>query len=167
VNHLVQHGIDEEKLFAKGWGKTRPMVSSALYEEEHEINRRTTFKIINYDEVKEKYNQQLEDLKNNLDRKNASGVIISKNTSPQEKIIYQVQIIVSRQIIHPSSIEQLKNKVEGLAIEYSKGEDDLYRYIMGNFENVKDAELLLEKIKKAGYDASIIAKFNGKLIALK
>lgn len=166
VNYLVQNGIDESRLIAKGWGKSMPLIAGAIYEEEHEINRRTTFKVINYDEIKEKYQKKLKDLKDNLNKKNSSDGKYSSNQLPGS-IYYQVEIKSSRQIIRPPSFVQLKNKVEGLAILSSEGEDGLFRYDFGNFTDIKEAENLLEQLKNSGYDGKIIARFNGKQIALK
>ncbi len=49
VDYLISIGIDTQRLSAKGYGKDAPAVDcicSKCSEEEHQINRRTTFKIV-------------------------------------------------------------------------------------------------------------------------
>ncbi|WP_235295892.1 OmpA family protein [Portibacter marinus] len=51
VNYLVSQGIDQERLSARGFGDTRPAINcycETCTEEEHQENRRTTFKIVSY-----------------------------------------------------------------------------------------------------------------------
>lgn len=49
VDYLIANGVEADKLTAKGYGETTPAVDcecSECTEEEHQINRRTTFKIL-------------------------------------------------------------------------------------------------------------------------
>jgi len=49
VNYLVSKGIAKERMVAKGYGETQPVTTCACNrcsEDEHQLNRRTTFKII-------------------------------------------------------------------------------------------------------------------------
>ena len=46
VEYLVSQGIDRGRLVAKGYGKSQLIIESATTEEEHQINRRTEFKVI-------------------------------------------------------------------------------------------------------------------------
>ena len=43
VEYLVNKGIERTRLVAKGYGKTKPLFENAETEEQHRINRRTTF----------------------------------------------------------------------------------------------------------------------------
>ncbi len=45
VNYLISTGISSERLDAKGYGESLPLVKNAQTEEEHSKNRRTTFKV--------------------------------------------------------------------------------------------------------------------------
>ena len=49
VEYLVQHGVAESRLVSKGYGKSRPLVSGARSEEDHQKNRRVEFNIIEQD----------------------------------------------------------------------------------------------------------------------
>jgi peptidoglycan-associated lipoprotein len=46
VNYLVSKGIDRSRLVAKGYGESRLIIKNAKTEEEHQVNRRTEFKIL-------------------------------------------------------------------------------------------------------------------------
>jgi len=49
VNYLIEKGIDENRLQAKGYGKSSPAIDCACSrctEDEHQANRRTTFSVI-------------------------------------------------------------------------------------------------------------------------
>lgn len=50
VNYMVSQGIAADRLVAKGYGETQLIIENAQTEEEHQVNRRTEFKVI---EIKE------------------------------------------------------------------------------------------------------------------
>ncbi len=49
VDYLVQNGIQPGRLVARGYGETRLIIDNAQTEEEHQVNRRTEFKVISYE----------------------------------------------------------------------------------------------------------------------
>ncbi|MFN8416713.1 MAG: OmpA family protein [Cytophagaceae bacterium] len=48
VDYIVSKGIDRSRLTAKGYGEDSPAIKNAQTEEQHQINRRTTFKVLNH-----------------------------------------------------------------------------------------------------------------------
>ncbi|MEL6561798.1 MAG: OmpA family protein [Bacteroidota bacterium] len=48
VNYLISKGINSGRLIAKGYGESQLIVKNAQTEEEHQVNRRTEFKVIKY-----------------------------------------------------------------------------------------------------------------------
>jgi outer membrane protein OmpA-like peptidoglycan-associated protein len=46
VEYIVSQGIDRDRLEAKGYGKRQLLIENAQNEEEHQVNRRTEFKVI-------------------------------------------------------------------------------------------------------------------------
>lgn len=46
INYIVSKGIAAERLSAKGYGETQLIVKNAKTEDEHQINRRTEFKVV-------------------------------------------------------------------------------------------------------------------------
>ena len=49
VNYIISKGIEKKRLVAKGYGEAQLIIKNAKTEEEHQINRRTEFKVIKYD----------------------------------------------------------------------------------------------------------------------
>ena len=47
VDYIVAHGITKERIIAKGYGEDDPAIRGAKTEEQHQANRRTTFKVLN------------------------------------------------------------------------------------------------------------------------
>lgn len=46
INYLVSKGIDKNRLTAKGYGESELIIENAKTEEEHQMNRRTEFKVV-------------------------------------------------------------------------------------------------------------------------
>jgi outer membrane protein OmpA-like peptidoglycan-associated protein len=49
VNYIVSQGIEQGRLVARGYGETRLIIADAQTEDEHQVNRRTEFKVTRYD----------------------------------------------------------------------------------------------------------------------
>ena len=50
VNYIISKGINKNRLIAKGYGESELIIKNASSEEEHQINRRTEFKVTKYEE---------------------------------------------------------------------------------------------------------------------
>lgn len=50
VEYLVSQGIERERMVAKGYGETQLIIENATTEEDHQINRRTEFKVTEVEE---------------------------------------------------------------------------------------------------------------------
>jgi len=48
VNYIIDKGIRSERIVAKGYGETQLLIKNAQTEEQHQINRRTEFKVLRY-----------------------------------------------------------------------------------------------------------------------
>lgn len=48
VNYLASQGIEGRRMIAKGYGETKLIIENAKTEEEHQVNRRTEFKVTKY-----------------------------------------------------------------------------------------------------------------------
>jgi peptidoglycan-associated lipoprotein len=49
VSYIITRGIDPARIVAKGYGESRLLIPNALTEEDHQVNRRTEFKVLRYD----------------------------------------------------------------------------------------------------------------------
>lgn len=54
VEYIINSGISSLRITAKGYGETQPIVEEAETEEEHEMNRRTEFKVVELIEEEQK-----------------------------------------------------------------------------------------------------------------
>jgi outer membrane protein OmpA-like peptidoglycan-associated protein len=52
VRYLVSQGINASRMVARGYGETQLIIKEAQTEEEHQVNRRTEFKVTKYDKSK-------------------------------------------------------------------------------------------------------------------
>ncbi|WP_416868035.1 MAG: OmpA family protein [Imperialibacter sp.] len=52
VRYLVSQGINASRMVARGYGETQLIIKEAQSEEEHQVNRRTEFKVTKYDKSK-------------------------------------------------------------------------------------------------------------------
>jgi peptidoglycan-associated lipoprotein len=48
VNYIISKGIAPERMVARGYGETQLRITNAVTEEEHQVNRRTEFKVLEY-----------------------------------------------------------------------------------------------------------------------
>lgn len=51
VDYLIKKGVSAKRLVAKGYNDEKPLIKGAKREEEHQINRRTEFKILKTDYI--------------------------------------------------------------------------------------------------------------------
>ena len=49
VSYILSKGIDQSRIRAKGYGESQLIIQNAQTEEEHQINRRTEFKVTSYE----------------------------------------------------------------------------------------------------------------------
>jgi outer membrane protein OmpA-like peptidoglycan-associated protein len=49
VDYLIGRGIQSKRVLAKGYGESKLMIENAQTEADHQINRRTEFKVLKYD----------------------------------------------------------------------------------------------------------------------
>jgi peptidoglycan-associated lipoprotein len=48
VDYIISRGIDQNRMIPKGYGETNLIILNAKTEEEHQVNRRTEFKVLKY-----------------------------------------------------------------------------------------------------------------------
>lgn len=58
VNYIASQGIENRRMVAKGYGETKLIIENAKTEEEHQVNRRTEFKVTRYNKKFEKQNTE-------------------------------------------------------------------------------------------------------------
>ena len=61
VFYIISEGIDQNRIIAKGYGESQLKIPNAKTEEEHQINRRTEFKVTSYELIEEAEDSQTEE----------------------------------------------------------------------------------------------------------
>lgn len=140
VNYLISKGISPNKLIAKGWGKANPVVPNATTEEEHQLNRRTTFNIIHSDEISQ--HQVITSISPDI----IEGF---KGTG---NMIYTIQIAaLSKPATKMNAWNRIYRLDPNIKIFEVRGDDGLYRYYVGEFDNAQAAIEFKNKLAKIGY----------------
>lgn len=82
--------------------------------------------------------------------------------SAEGQLVFKVQIATSTKLV---SLE--KQNFKGCSELSKEKEGKLYKYYSGNFEDLKDAELLQNELRKKKYkDCFVVAFYNGKQISI-
>ncbi len=153
VTFLVDQGIDKERLFSKGFGETTLLIAKAKTEEEHQLNRRTTFEIMgttfNADivnagmekekEIKQKYKNQ------------ASTTTKPKEAKPIVKGNYGIQLHATSQ---PVDVDAEMGDISDLINKYGLKMNlvnSMYKYQLGPVGTREDANKVKELLAQRGY----------------
>ncbi len=173
VNYLIKKNIEPNRLASKGWGESKLLTANAKTEEEHQLNRRTSFNIVNVDELDSKYNPvKYKDIKSmHRDMEKALNKEIKKGSSVQDKVItgdisFRVQIFASKKILKQDKYKKVEENISEFKVEYKKYEDGYYRYTIGLFDKYESAAEMEERLKKLGFDSFVTAFKQGKKISV-
>lgn len=165
VEYLISRDIAAERLASRGWGENKLVVKGAQTEEEHQMNRRTTFNIMNVAEVDsiQKLQQEtavtsLTSEKKNNDLKNPDVVPAYKKSD----VSLKVQFSAMSTPLDKKVINKIKKAIPDWDVEHMKDQDGLYKYTLGSFDNIDDANDLKDKVKEIGYDQAFIVAFKGR-----
>lgn len=155
VDYLVSKGVDRSRLIAKGYGESRPVIANAQTEQEHQANRRTTFKVIDINH------------KGKIVADTETGKPL-KQAETLQGLVYHIQLVTtSKKLNIDKDFEKLKKRLPELKIfvvPYGK----LYKYEAGETVSLSDAEVLKNIIKNSGYkDCFIVPYYKNRKISVK
>lgn len=158
VDYLVSKGIDRDRLIAKGYGESRLLIKNANTDDEHQANRRTTFKVV---EILVSSNEVIDTEGETIPINNES------NNQTAMGLAYRVQIISSSEQKNTNiSFVDIYNNINGIKVFETKNYD-LFKYEVGEVKTFKEAKSLKSKLKRIGYkDCFVTAYFNGEKIAV-
>lgn len=149
VDYLVLSGISKSRLVSRGFGKRNPIIRNAGLEAEHQANRRTTFQVLDMNAAVESV---------------SSNNIIAEN----RRLVYRVQIIVSS-VKRNADIDFgiLKGMLDNIQFtEHQQAE--VFRYEVGDRFSISEAEVLRNRIRKAGFpDAFIVPYIDNERVSLQ
>ncbi len=154
VDYLVSKGVSRNRLIAKGYGESRPLIPNANTEEEHQANRRTTFKVL-------EVNHQGKTI---VEAESGQGIFIGKNVSG---LVYHIQLFTTSQNLNINKdFEKLKIKIPEIKIfkiPYGK----MYKYEAGETSTESDAMVLRKILRNSGYqDCFIVPYYKGRKITV-
>jgi len=158
VDYLVSKGIARDRLIAKGYGESRLLIKNATTDDEHQANRRTTFKVV----------EILGTSSEVIDTEEKGNILETESkTISSRGLAYRIQInSSSNQINLNTSFTDVYSNIDGVNICETKNYD-LFKYEVGEVKTFKEAKSLKTKLKNIGYkDCFITAYFNGEKIAV-
>lgn len=151
VDFLVDHGVKKDRLIAKGYGKMRPIIKEAKTEDDHALNRRTSFTIIgigkiNYDDL----------VVSHLESK--SNDVSSNSQEIKKSTVFKVQIYASKTPLQDKSfLRKINDAFPELIIIEEKYPDGYYRYIAGSYSVYDEAKEIRDAIIQLGYTDCFIS----------
>ncbi len=149
VNYLIANGIDPERLVSRGLGKSNPIIPNAKSETEHQANRRTTFTVTGTD-FKPVISQNSFILKGTAD------------------LVYRVQLMATANSFDPESYFAVLKAIIPDARFYVNATNNIFRYEIGDRQNLSTAEALKNQVLAAGFaDCFIVPYHNGKRITME
>ncbi len=83
VAYIISQGISANRIKAKGYGESRLIIKDAQTEEDHEVNRRTEFKVTEYDKEIARQIREAEDAL--FKRKTVEVEVIDEREAPVKK----------------------------------------------------------------------------------
>ncbi len=159
VDYLILQGISSSRLAWQGWGKTAMVYQHARNEDEHQANRRTTFNIVNFDELqlgqKAIFHQEM------VNR--ISGNYIAPVSTG---VYFRLQLNTSRTACRADGFAKFQTAFPNQETYCSQFADGYYRYIAGRFSTFEEAETMKQKADELGYNSMILAYNNYERISV-
>ena len=145
VNYLVSRGVDRSRLIAKGYGESMLLIQNAKSEDEHQANRRTTFKVID------------------------DGVVIEPqvNVKVISELVYRVQLLSTGNARDlEKDFNKIRNNISDIDI-YQINTGSVFKYEAGNRATFKEAKMLKDTLRNLGYsDCFVVSYFNDEKISV-
>jgi len=177
VDYLIDKGISADRLIAKGYGFSMPLVKNAKTEDQHQMNRRTTFKILSAAEI-EKLGSGITPIKKETVAVTSTTTVSKENNKTTITTVTPTDTTKTVKVTTPASDnkfyiiagsfpteEKAKDAVSSLiAIGYTKAEvvgqatTGNWRVAYSGFATKADASIELEKIKKSNTSAWLYEK---------
>lgn len=152
VDFLVVNGIKKDRLIAKGYGKNRPIIKDAKTEEDHALNRRTSFSIIGIGKI------NYDDFVASRGGEKAENVVQNSGNSQKKNMVFKVQIYASKSPLQDKSfLKKLNDAMPELLIVEEKCPDGYYRYYAGQYSLYEEAREIRDAIIHLGYSDCFIS----------
>jgi len=149
VDYLIKQGTDKQRLIAKGYGEGNLLVPNAKTEEQHQQNRRTTFRVTDVVETGKPVRNEI--------------IKTDKTTS----VTFRVQIHSTQQPIAGNRLfHEITGEIQNTHV-FVHEENGFYKYEIGERYSLEEAGILKNKLKEMGYTGCFItAWYNGAKISI-
>ncbi len=146
INYLVELGIDRDRLVAKGYGENQPLIKNATTEEEHQANRRTSFKVL--------------DVVN-------TNVLAKEEVSMHSGPSYRIQLLSTSQ--RRDIQKDFKNIHERLQVKvYEQYNGQIFKYEAGDRKTLAKVKELQLQLEALGYsDCFVVSYLGDKKISIQ
>lgn len=166
VDYLISQGIDTARLTWQGWGKTRLAIPNAQTEDEHQANRRTTFTIVNFEQLHlgEKAEFHLQAV--SRIQKQQSHIAASADQK-KEGVYFRLQVAATRSACSPQAFSKITQQFPFIETYCTQYPDGFYRYTVGYYMFLEQAEAMKTKIDSLGFSSFIVAFKDGVRIPVQ
>ena len=161
VDYLISKGIDPKRLSAQGWGETKMVYPQAQNEDEHQANRRTNFTIVNIEQL------NLGE-KAHFEKKTVASVAKAQaNSEPiVQGVYFRLQLAATRGVCNAQSYVNVTQKYPNIETYCTKHTDGYYKFTVGFFKTLTEAEEMKTQIDELGYNSYIVAYKDGERISI-
>ena len=162
VDFLIKNGINQERLSWKGWGETRPILANAQTDEEHQLNRRTTFRILNPEDIKITYSTE-------KNKELVSGILTARVlkeqqadsvSSQKKRVVFRVQVYAGSKKMPQAQQEEMTRMAGKYELIETQDQQGIYRYAIGEFKKFEQAKHMNDLLKANNYEPYITAFMN-------
>lgn len=171
VEFLIQAGVDKNRLLGRGFGESQLVVKNAHNDSEHQQNRRTTFEVKTRDEFVEYlafagiYSQKSKAYSQYLSY--YGDLVANADFGERNEIEFRVQFIATREPIDETFYKKIEQNIPNEPINFSLDPDGYYRYSVGKYISIEQAQATERKLRSLGYDTYVVAFNNGLKISVK
>lgn len=187
IDYIVSKGLQKGRFFAMGYGESNLVKKDAQTEEEHQMNRRTTFKILTDTEFNKhianaaKYNPAYKRYGNQPmpewvakifdgttvvnDNIKTNNTNITVNNEVKSGLEFRVQFIAVKSPLNAIYYKRIEETISGAVVKSSLGSDNIYRYYLANYTTMDEATRIQKKLMEIGYESVIFPYYNGERIS--
>ena len=153
--YVEKKGFDTDRLVAKSYGKSRPLIKNARTEEEHRLNRRVTFRL---------FNPEAENQLAGTDYPVAEVPLVYS-----DNVYFKVQLgAFRRPLENPLEYYQdVLNLDSSFTLTYYMDKDGLYKYNVGDtYSDIERVRAIVQRLLDNNRECYIAAFYQGHRITV-
>ncbi len=155
TEYIRKKGLDMGRLITKAVGKSDPLIKNATNDDEHALNRRTTIRLYDPNATNQ--------LKGQTDYEATES-----NPLARKGLWFRVQLGAFRAAPeYPLYLfKDYLDAVPDMKLNYYQDRDGLYKFTLGDFNNLEQARKLNQRILDADKEAYIVVFMDGQRITV-